>query len=172
MAAHAGSTNNSKWYAIQVAIGVNNHPSYGAYDASKPVQWQSLEDGMVEAIRWRRADLVERGILAVNHEVRGHYQLPNVATTCPGDAVRSRWSDLLVPWVEPPEEEPPMAVRYFKLSADALTVWATSDGLTAVRLEPHQFNGRGVKLEELAVLPAAERDDYVFLQGLTSESVR
>jgi hypothetical protein len=174
MAAHAGAVNNRTWYAIQVAIGVNNHPSYANYDRTKPVQWQPLEDGMVEAIRWRRHDLVERGILAERHEVRGHYQLPNVATTCPGDAVRSRWPDLLVPWekepLPPPVITPPMEddmPEFVKVAidpakpADPGTLFAVQ-GLLAWHVSPSQYGAAGIPASG-RTLTRAECSKYTFV---------
>lgn len=108
MAAHAGSINNMSWYAIQVAIGVSNHPSYASFDPTKPTVWEPLTDAMVNAIRWRRHNLVESGILAPNHEMRPHRALPTAQTICPGNAVLARWNDLLVPWSptpQPPEDD-------------------------------------------------------------------
>lgn len=108
MAAHAGAINNPSWYAIQFALGVNNHPSQSGYDRLKPTIWQPLTDEMVNAFRWRRHDLVQRGLLAPDHEVRPHRELPTAATACCGDGILSRWDDLLEPWVEslPPTPQP------------------------------------------------------------------
>lgn len=111
-----------------------------------------------------------------------HYTIQR-GKTCPGSTKASQLFDEILPrarqiraaWLDdtpPPPEEEPIVVRYFKLAETDKTVWATSDGLVAVRLEAHQALGRGVDLGNLAILPAAERDDYVFVPGFTSESVK
>lgn len=94
MAAHAGAVNNLYWWAIQVAIGVDNHPSYSNYNPAKPTVWQPLTDPMIDAFHWRRRWLVDNGFLLPDHEVREHGQLPTAATTCPGNGVRARWAEL------------------------------------------------------------------------------
>jgi hypothetical protein len=69
--------------------------------------------------------------------------------------------------------EEPVAVSYFKLAADSLTIWATSDNLIAVRLEGSQVNARGVDPFKVPVLPATEADKYVYhSSGLPRASVR
>jgi hypothetical protein len=73
---------------------------------------------------------------------------------------------------DPPPEEPDVAVSYFKLSAADPTIWATSDGLTAVRLEGIQANARGVDVFKVPVLPATEADKFVYQAGLPRASVR
>jgi hypothetical protein len=104
MAAHAGAINNPYWWAIQVAIGVDNHPSYSNYDRTRPTVWQPLTDPMIAAFQWRRRWLVDNGFLLPDHEVREHGQLPNAATTCPGNGVRARWADL-VATTQPPGDD-------------------------------------------------------------------
>jgi hypothetical protein len=75
-------------------------------------------------------------------------------------------ADLLAP------EEPPMATKYFKLAATGLAVWATSDDLTAVRLEGSQATARGVDVFNVPTLAPAEADKLVFLPGLPAAAVR
>ncbi len=65
-----------------------------------------------------------------------------------------------------------MAVHYFKLAATGLAVWATSDDLTAVRLEGSQATARGVDVFNVPTLAAAEADKLVFLPGLPAAAVR
>ncbi len=69
-------------------------------------------------------------------------------------------------------EEPKMAVHYFKLAATGLAVWATSDDLTAVRLEASQATARGVDVFNVPTLSAGDADKLVFLPGLPAAAVR
>lgn len=165
MAAHAGSINNSSWYAIQLAIGVNNHPSQAGYDKSKPTFWQPLEQAQIDAFRWRRAELVKAGVLAPNHEVREHRLLPSAATTCPGEWVRAHWSDLLQPWNETPGDD--MALRIFKVEASPMPspppLFASGDGVTAVWLSADQHAALGEPAWEDRPLTRAEARKYTLV---------
>lgn len=68
-------------------------------------------------------------------------------------------------------EEP--VIKYFNLVSDKpSTLWATSDGLIAVRLEGHQVTARGDVPATIPVLTKAEADKYVYLNGLPSISVK
>jgi hypothetical protein len=71
-----------------------------------------------------------------------------------------------------PPEEPDVAVSYFKLAADGLSIWATSDGLNASRLEASQANARGVDVFKVPVLPATEAEKFVYHFGAPRASVR
>lgn len=71
-----------------------------------------------------------------------------------------------------PTPEEPVAVSYFKTDAKSLTIWATADGLNAVRLEEFTVEARGVDVFSVPVLAAGEADKYVFQAGLTAQSVR
>ncbi len=68
--------------------------------------------------------------------------------------------------------EPVMSVHYFKLAATGLAVWATSDDLTAVRLEASQATARGVDVFNVPTLSAGDADKLVFLPGLPAAAVR
>lgn len=70
----------------------------------------------------------------------------------------------------PPEE--PVTVSYFKTAADSLTIWATSDGLNATRLEEFTAKARGIDVFAVQPLPAAEVAKFVYQAGLTAQSVR
>jgi hypothetical protein len=113
MAAHAGSTNNPRYVAVQFALGVDNHPSYSSYDPNRPTLWQPCTDAMVEAFRWLRDTiLVPSGLVARGAPMVEDNDLPGRATACPGDGVRARWSDLLEPYVAPsPPPAPPPTVE-------------------------------------------------------------
>lgn len=128
MAAHAGSTNNPRYVAVQFALGVSNHPSYSGYDPTKPTVWEPCTDAMVEAFRWLRDRiLVPSGLVARSAPMLEDNDLPGRATACPGDAVRGRWVDLGKPYVvpaPPPPPPPPPEVPRMILVRNA---------------EPHQF---------------------------------
>jgi hypothetical protein len=173
-AAHSAGENDVA-VGVLFAIGVANHPSYASYDPTKPTVWEPLTDPMVHAYRWLRDEyLARQGIIHPVYvaEVE-HRNMPGAATACPGVSVIARAADLTASHTPdlPPEE--PVAVSYFKLAADSLTVWATSDNLIAVRLEGSQVNARGVDPFKVPVLPATEADKYVYhSSGLPRASVR
>jgi hypothetical protein len=173
MAAHSAGENNVA-VGVLFAIGVNNHPSYSTYDPTKPVVWEPCTDRMVEAYRWLRdVHLAGQGIVNGGVIELEHRSMPGAATACPGVSVIARAADLTASHTPdlPPEE--PVTVSYFKLAADSLTVWATSDNLIAVRLEGSQVNARGVDPFKVPVLPATEADKYVYhSSGLPRASVR
>lgn len=80
-AAHSAGE-NSKSVGVLWLLGVNDNPT----------------DAMIETFRWFRWVMVQFGLVAVNHEVRPHKNMPGAATICPGDRVMARWNDLMVPW--------------------------------------------------------------------------
>lgn len=111
--------------------------------------------------------------------IDGHRKFPEwsiyVGKTCPGE---TRWNQIptilglareIASWSPPPEEPP---VRYFTLVNRPGTLWATSDGLLAVRLEQHQVAARGDVVQPIPVLTEAEAAKYVFVAGLPSLSVQ
>jgi hypothetical protein len=63
-------------------------------------------------------------------------------------------------------------VSYFKTDPASLTIWATSDGLNAVRLEEFTVKARGVDVFTVPALPAAEAAKFVYQAGLTAQSVK
>lgn len=64
------------------------------------------------------------------------------------------------------------SVDYFILKSQPSTLWASSDGLTAVRLEGHQAQARGDVPAVPRVMPESEAARYVFVNGLPSISVK
>jgi hypothetical protein len=72
---------------------------------------------------------------------------------------------------DPPPEEP-VAVSYFKTAPDSLTIWATSDGLNAVRIEQATADARGVNVFAVAAITPAQASQYIYHAGLTYASVR
>jgi hypothetical protein len=168
-AAHSAGENDIS-IGVLFAVGVANHPSYPTYDPTKPTIWEPITDPMVEAYRWLRDRLLtESGSVLPDVAEIEHRAMPGAATICPGRSVIGRAADLLAPL---PPEEPDVAVSYFKLTAADPTIWATSDGLSAVRLEASQANARGVDVFKVPVLPATEADKFVYQAGLPRASVR
>lgn len=93
-AAHSAGENGS-WIGVQFMLGVGTVPT----------------DRMVAKFRWLRRHLTTVGALGRTHLVKPHRAMPGAATICPGDAVLSRWGDLLEldfpnPDPEPTEEAP------------------------------------------------------------------
>jgi hypothetical protein len=85
----------------------------------------------------------------------------------------SEWKSIGSPDPAPfdlPEE--PVAVTYFKTAVDSLTIWATSDGLNASRLEEFNVKARGVDPFTVPVLPKVEVDKFTYHFGATAQSVR
>lgn len=81
------------------------------------------------------------------------------------------WVDAGRPDPQPPEDDD--MVRYFKLPGDAaLTVWATADDLTAVRLEAVTAQARGVDVFKVPTITADEAARFVYQPGLPFASVR
>ena len=154
---------------VLFVIGVTNHPSYGNYQPTKPTVWEPITPAMIDAYRWLR-DVELPGIIdpATVAEVE-HRHMPGAATACPGNEVIAADSELDKPYAE----DDPMAVSYFKVpGSNPLTIWATSDGLTAVRLEQSQANARGVDVFKVPVLPQTEADKFVYVNGLPAASVK
>lgn len=170
-AAHSAGENDVA-IGVLFAIGVANHPSYVNYDRTKPTVWEPLTDAMVEAYRWLRDRLLfDAGFVLPTVAQMEHRAMPAAATACPGNSVIGRAADLLKPSVPDPPEEP--IVKYFNLKADKpSTLWASSDGLVAVRLEGHQVTARGDVPPTIPVLSALEAAKYVFVDGLPSLSVQ
>jgi hypothetical protein len=66
---------------------------------------------MINAVRELRAMLVDHKMLAANHTMLPHQQMPGAATACPGNAVLAAWPLLTAPWAPtppPPSEDPDM----------------------------------------------------------------
>lgn len=71
------------------------------------------------------------------------------------------------------EEDPDMTtVRYFTLAKQPATLWATSDGLHAIRVELSVAQARGIDFKSVPVLDEAEARRMIYGHGLTVESVR
>jgi hypothetical protein len=171
-AAHSAGENHIA-VGVLFAIGVNNHPSYQSYDPTRPTQWEPLTDPMVEAYRYLRDEILSRqGIIHPVYvaEVE-HQNMPGAATACPGMEVIGRRIDLNQPYTPPPSEDD-MAVTYFKTDPGSLTIWASSDGLVAVRLEQWQCDARGVNPATVAAIPDTEARKYSYHSGLINLSVR
>ena len=168
-AAHSAGENDVA-IGVLFCIGVANHPSYANYDPTRPTVWEDCTDAMVTAYRWLRDRLLlDAGFVTAAVLEFEHRAMPGAATACPGQSVIGRFNDLAVPY--PPALEPNMDVRYFKTRPAALTIWATSDGLNAVRLEPIIAAARGVDVAAVQAIPAAEAARYVYHSGLPSASV-
>jgi hypothetical protein len=166
MAAHAGAVNNPRWISVLFAIGVDNHPSYSSYDPTRPTVWQPVSDAQVESFHWLVARLVAAGAVKPGPDIREHRHLAGAATTCPGDGVRARWSEL-VDWRPPTPDNPgdPTMVSYFRFSDFPCPCFASSDGATAHYVGPVEFAARGVKLADVALLPRSAADRYTFVGG-------
>jgi hypothetical protein len=169
-AAHSAGENDTA-IGVLFAIGVTNHPSYSTYDKSKPTVWEALTDGMVDAYRWLRDRLLfDSGYVLPTVQELEHRAMPGALTACPGQSIIARAADLLRPLIPIPEE--PVTVTYFKTAADSLTIWATSDGLNASRLEEFNVKARGVDPFTVPVLPKVEVDKFTYHFGATAQSVR
>lgn len=167
-AAHSAGENDVA-VGVLFAIGVTNHPTNSNYTPTKPTVWEPITPAMIDAYRWLR-DVHLPGVIdpATVNQVE-HRHMPGAATACPGEAVIAADHQLDAPY----QEEPSVPVSYFKLAGqNPLTVWATTDGLTAVRLESSQANARGVDVFNLPVLPVTEADKLVFVNGLPAASVK
>jgi hypothetical protein len=171
-AAHSQGENDVA-IGVLFAIGVANHPSYPTYDPSKPTVWEPLTDGMVDAYRWLRDRLLyESGYVLPSVAEIEHRNMPGAATPCPGNSVIARAADLLVPSVPLPPEEP-VTVTYFKVpGANPLTIFGTSDGFNATRLEEFTVKARGVDPFTVPTITQAEADKFVYQSGFTAQSVR
>lgn len=167
-AAHS-EDENAVAVGVLFVIGVTNHPSYANYTPTKPTVWEPITPAMIDAYRWLRdVHLKGAGIVAANVAEVEHRNMPGAATACPGDSVISVDLELRLPW-----KDAPMAVSYFKVpGTNPLTIWATSDGLTAVRLEQAQANARGVDVFTVPTLPQTEADKFVYVNGLPAASVK
>ena len=107
-------------------------------------------EGVAQAITWG----MELGWISPATVILGHRDNPAHpgATACPGDYVQAQLptirrrvaADNRRTHTPTPTRvttlEAIAVIRYFKLGGDNLTVWATSDGLIAVRLEPYVFD--------------------------------
>lgn len=120
---------------------------------------------------------VQKNALILGH--RDNPAHPN-ATACPGSylyAKLPRIRELVAylqtgGWPSPPPEIPEVIVRYFTLVGQPSTLWGTSDGLTAVRLEGSVAQARRVDPSQVPILSVEEARQYVFVNGLTSDSVK
>jgi hypothetical protein len=153
----SAATNNHNAYTVAVLFFVDGP------DPANDLMWESARAIGREARRRAQrpnfaARFTDHGSLRIDTGV-------GTPTSCAGAGVRSQLT------TEGVLDQ--MAVSYFKLAADSLTVWATSDNLIAVRLEGSQVNARGVDPFKVPVLPATEADKYVYhSSGLPRASVR
>jgi hypothetical protein len=78
------------------------------------------------------------------------------------------------PWdVLAADLEEPVAVTYFKVpGANPLTIFGTSDGFNATRLEEFTVKARGVDPFTVPTISQAEADKFVYQSGFTAQSVR
>ena len=68
--------------------------------------WEQPTPEMIQAVQELHYNLVERGMLAGNHQMLQHNQMPGAATACPGDAVKAVWPSMTTPWTPTPGPEP------------------------------------------------------------------
>ncbi len=74
---------------------------------------------------------------------------------------------------DPPPPEEPVSVTYFKVpSANPLSVFGTSDGFNATRIEEFTAKARGIDVFAVPTISQAEADKYVYQVGFTSQSVK
>jgi hypothetical protein len=69
--------------------------------------WEHPPRAMIDACRELRAWLEARGMLAPDHDMLQHNQMPDAATACPGDAVKAAWTLLTAPWTGTEPDPPP-----------------------------------------------------------------
>lgn len=67
---------------------------------------ETVPDPMVNALRWFRGELVNRGRLAANHQMTPHRSMPGAATACPGPHAMARWPEMTAPWQPQPNPQP------------------------------------------------------------------
>lgn len=67
--------------------------------------WEQPPTAMIDAARELRAWLEWRGMLAADHDMLQHNQMPGAATACPGDAVKAAWPLLTAPYTPPSEDD-------------------------------------------------------------------
>lgn len=84
---------------VLLLLGVDN---YG-----KPNQlWQPISDEMIDAIKRLRYDLVQSGMLALDHQIRPHQAMPGANTPCPGVPTINAWPRIISPYPTPTPDPP------------------------------------------------------------------
>lgn len=142
------------------------HP--GSQWSRKP--YPSELEAIAEAIVW----MIRQNWVTYPCTIRGHRDNPAHpgATACPGDYLQAELPTIRQ-LVTDYYEEPDMTVQYFKVpGVNPLTVWATSDGLTAVRLEPATATARSVDPAKVPTVTQAEADRFVFVFGAPAVSIK
>jgi hypothetical protein len=81
VAAHSAG-NNTTAIGVLLLAGLNDAPT----------------DAMVLGFRQLRWWLLGKGLLAMDHQVLPHRQMPGANTACPGNATLARWGELAEPW--------------------------------------------------------------------------
>lgn len=154
------ATNQHNDYTVAVLMFVDSA------DKAPPLMWQSTRAIVREARR--RSGRVDFNPLGTDHGTVRIETGTGTATACAGAGIRSQ----LITEFNIDKDEP-MAVSYFKLAGvNPLTVWATSDGLIAVRLEEGEVNARGVDPFNLPVLPETEAVKFRYVFGAPRASVK
>lgn len=94
-AAHSGGENDDAIGVLLLVGFKGKYPDGIEY-------WEHPPTVMITAVRQLRFVLVERGMLAADHKMLPHKEMPGAATACPGQAVMAAWSLLTAPWTTTP----------------------------------------------------------------------
>lgn len=87
-----------------------------------------VPDAMVLGLRKLRWLLQNVGLLAPNHQLLPHRQMPGANTSCPGPQVLARWGEIAEPWSPQPDPQPIVEeamYRYVQVPGD-LAVYKVS----------------------------------------------
>lgn len=128
----------------------------------------------VEAIAGAIVYMIRQGWVAYPCTIRGHRDNPAHpnATACPGDYLQAELPRIRQLVEDYQKKEPDMTVSYFRLAGpNPLTIWATSDWLIAVRLDPEQAAARGLPAS-IPILADNEAVKLSFISGLPNLSVK
>jgi hypothetical protein len=82
---------------------------------------------MIDAFRKLRYELQRDHMIALNHQVRQHGQMPGANTGCPGELVKAKWNSFLVPWTEAPPPPPPPSPNDYIISLDPFGTFVISE---------------------------------------------
>lgn len=116
---------------------------------------------------------IDAGWITPSTTIAGHRDNPAHpgATACPGDylqaelpTIRRRVAELQTPGGT--------TVKYFTVTGQPSTLWATEGGLAAFRLEGWQVAARNDIPNPIPVISEAEARRYVFVFGATSQSIK
>jgi hypothetical protein len=88
---------------------------------------------MIATVRWLRHHLQNVDLLASPCQTKKHKDMGTTPTSCPGPLVEARWSEFLVPWIEPPSPPPTppeddMAFTFVAVRPDGGTALVSHDG--------------------------------------------